>query len=462
LINTTNPVQPNIGVFAGVEKTGVETGGFDFWNYLLGLNSNNLPENLDTDSLKLDNLKAENLESDRKENKKDDLLWNPMFPQVFTPNTSENFLTQNVSASDIEVDEGSNTLENLSHQTAKPKTFDSIAQPLDQKPVQTKPTETTKSLIEASLNPSIKEEVDRESKISLPVDQQAVVKVEKQERGNVSNYSSQPVQKREIEYLPEVKEKLALSQVKKYFTEQKRVEGETTPVVAATTSQKQVETEPAITSQVARSSEEGFPKTVRTKESAPKNLLESSLSKNNSEQLPQIQSPVSTQIFDAPKMTTQVAKTEVPELMTKVQTLAQNGGGKMVVTLNPPHLGEVEISVTTKGKKVEIEMISENSTSKSILESHFSELKNSIQAQDMVVSKFEVSVTKDVDLGSMRSQDFANFQSSQNFDTRGSFSQSSGQQQSNRQQPFLAERHILQERADFKPAASVGRVDLKI
>jgi flagellar hook-length control protein FliK len=223
-----------------------------------------------------------------------------------------------------------------------------------------------------------------------------------------------------------------------------------------------VETEPAITSQVARSSEEGFPKTVRTKESAPKNLLESSLSNNNSEQLPQIQSPVSTQIFDAPKMTTQVAKTEVPELMTKVQTLAQNGGGKMVVTLNPPHLGEVEISVTTKGKKVEIEMISENSTSKSILESHFSELKNSIQAQDMVVSKFEVSVTKDVDLGSMRSQDFANFQSSQNFDTRGSFSQSSGQQQSNRQQPFLAERHILQERADFKPAASVGRVDLKI
>lgn len=87
---------------------------------------------------------------------------------------------------------------------------------------------------------------------------------------------------------------------------------------------------------------------------------------------------------------------DVPELFSQVDSLAQKGGGTMKVTLNPPELGQVEVEVSTKGRQVHVELKSESEMAKTVLESRLGELRNSIQSQDLVVSKLEVNLSSDM------------------------------------------------------------------
>lgn len=89
-----------------------------------------------------------------------------------------------------------------------------------------------------------------------------------------------------------------------------------------------------------------------------------------------------------------VRLTRPTDLLKTVQTLSHQGGGKMVVSLYPPDLGQVEVSVTTRGNRVEIKMTPENQAAKSIIESGLTDLKHAMQAQDLVVSKLEVNFAK--------------------------------------------------------------------
>lgn len=89
-----------------------------------------------------------------------------------------------------------------------------------------------------------------------------------------------------------------------------------------------------------------------------------------------------------------VQLTPPAELLKTVQTLSHHGGGKMVVSLYPPDLGHVEVSVTTRGNLVEIKMTPENQAAKSIIESGLADLKHAMQAQDLVVSRLEVNLAK--------------------------------------------------------------------
>jgi len=98
----------------------------------------------------------------------------------------------------------------------------------------------------------------------------------------------------------------------------------------------------------------------------------------------------------APNAKAEVVPTTVPEVFNKVESLVHHGGGKMTVSLNPPDLGQVEIHVKARGNKVEIEMKSESSHAKTLIESHMNDLKNSIESQDLVVSKMEVNVAHDL------------------------------------------------------------------
>ena len=68
----------------------------------------------------------------------------------------------------------------------------------------------------------------------------------------------------------------------------------------------------------------------------------------------------------------------------------------MVVSLFPPELGQVDVSVTTRGKRVEIEMATESVAAKSVIESGLSDLKQSMQAQDLFVSKLEVHTAREI------------------------------------------------------------------
>jgi len=93
----------------------------------------------------------------------------------------------------------------------------------------------------------------------------------------------------------------------------------------------------------------------------------------------------------------QVTRATLPELFEKVQSMVHHGNGKMTVALNPPDLGQVEIHVTTKGKNVEVSMKSDNDFAKSAIESSLNDLKASMEAQDLNLTKLEVQVHRDLD-----------------------------------------------------------------
>lgn len=108
----------------------------------------------------------------------------------------------------------------------------------------------------------------------------------------------------------------------------------------------------------------------------------------------------------------------LPEVFKKVESMVHNGGGKMTVQLTPPDLGRVEIQVIAKGKNVEIKMKSENEFAKVALESHMSDLRDSMQGQDLQLNKVEVMTTKDWDksqLGGMFSSFSGNQQQQSQF-----------------------------------------------
>jgi len=83
----------------------------------------------------------------------------------------------------------------------------------------------------------------------------------------------------------------------------------------------------------------------------------------------------------------------VPQLHARVQTLAQAGGGKMTVALSPPELGKVEVQVTTRGKRVELKMTSDSSLAKSVLESGLGELRKQLEGQNLQLAHTEVQVS---------------------------------------------------------------------
>lgn len=98
----------------------------------------------------------------------------------------------------------------------------------------------------------------------------------------------------------------------------------------------------------------------------------------------------------------------VPEVFQKVDSLVHEGGGKMTLSLTPPELGQVEIQVVTKGKNVEIKVKSESDFAKTAIENQLGDLQQSLQNQDLNLSKIEVQVTKELSPSFMENQ-FAGF-----------------------------------------------------
>lgn len=94
----------------------------------------------------------------------------------------------------------------------------------------------------------------------------------------------------------------------------------------------------------------------------------------------------------------------VPELFHKVESMVHQGGGKMTVMLTPPDLGQVEIHVSTKGKNVEVSVKSDNDFAKAAIESQVADLQQSLQNQDLNLSKIEVHVSREMDPSFLENQ----------------------------------------------------------
>jgi flagellar hook-length control protein FliK len=152
----------------------------------------------------------------------------------------------------------------------------------------------------------------------------------------------------------------------------------------------------------------------------------------------------------------------LPEVFQKVESMVHHGGGKMTVALNPKELGHMEIEVTTRGKNVEISVKSENDFAKSAIEGKISELRHSIQSQDLHLSKMEVHVSREgfkADLGG------SGFQGNPNRESQ-SFSRSSQGENPWRNQESIASSRLSSVQASSMGvramSAGNGRVDLRI
>jgi len=116
------------------------------------------------------------------------------------------------------------------------------------------------------------------------------------------------------------------------------------------------------------------------------------------------------------------APVSVPEVFQKVDSLVHNGGGKMTVSLTPPDLGQVEIQVVTKGKNVEIKVKSDNDFAKMAIEGQVADLQQSLQNQDLNLSKIEVQVTREMSPSFMENQFAGFFQNGNNpYQNSGAF-----------------------------------------
>jgi hypothetical protein len=80
-------------------------------------------------------------------------------------------------------------------------------------------------------------------------------------------------------------------------------------------------------------------------------------------------------------------------VFTHVEDLAQKGGGKMTLQLDPPEMGRLTIEVTTKGKQVEVAIRADNESTRSLLENGMGDLRLSLQSQDLQLTHTEVSRT---------------------------------------------------------------------
>jgi len=174
-----------------------------------------------------------------------------------------------------------------------------------------------------------------------------------------------------------------------------------------------------------------------------------------------------SKVADAPPA--QNAPMTMKEVVTSIGTLAQQGGGKMTVSLNPPNLGKIHVEVTAKGNRVEIEMTSDNDGARSLIEGGFQDLKTAIQSQDLVVSRMEVNVSRDMDrLFGDSHQMMQSHNSFSQEQSHGSFGQSSeGRSNAFSSDPNLMNRSDLSKVAPNVAAqryalANSGRVDIRI
>ena len=112
----------------------------------------------------------------------------------------------------------------------------------------------------------------------------------------------------------------------------------------------------------------------------------------------------------------------IPEMSSHVQTLAERGGGKITVSLNPPELGQVEIDVTAKGSNIEVSMRSDNELTKSMIESGMDDLKAALSSHDLVLTKSSVQVDRDMSFDDHQFSENFNSSSQENHQGNQEFS----------------------------------------
>ncbi len=162
--------------------------------------------------------------------------------------------------------------------------------------------------------------------------------------------------------------------------------------------------------------------------------------------VPSAESPEGT--VKTPKAT----EAKLAPIFTHIEELAQQGGGKMTLQLDPPEMGRLTIEVTTQGKHVEVAIHAEHESTRSLLESGMGELQTALLSQDLQLTHSEVRTSE----SSFSGLSFDRGQQQEG----GSFSQGGGNPFSGREEKAWA--HTLREESPVTRYRNVSRLDVRV
>ncbi|MHB8907983.1 MAG: flagellar hook-length control protein FliK [Syntrophales bacterium] len=80
------------------------------------------------------------------------------------------------------------------------------------------------------------------------------------------------------------------------------------------------------------------------------------------------------------------------EVIDTARPLAQQGGGRIRINLNPPSLGALEIDIRVRKEGVELFMVANNSDVQQTLCSHADQLRKALVEQGLNMDRFQVVV----------------------------------------------------------------------
>lgn len=87
----------------------------------------------------------------------------------------------------------------------------------------------------------------------------------------------------------------------------------------------------------------------------------------------------------------------IRNIIQNSQTLIERGGGQMKVQLRPEGLGQVELQVSVKDGKVDVQMLTDSQETKRLLETGFEDLKSGLAQHKLNVDNFKVDLSQKTD-----------------------------------------------------------------
>ena len=94
------------------------------------------------------------------------------------------------------------------------------------------------------------------------------------------------------------------------------------------------------------------------------------------------------------------------EIMRQVRVLAQNGGGRAQIQLNPPELGGLSLRLTVMHDRVQLSVVAERGAVAELIARHLPELRQALEAQGLKIDHLEVDVREREEPGGSRARDW--------------------------------------------------------
>lgn len=155
-------------------------------------------------------------------------------------------------------------------------------------------------------------------------------------------------------------------------------------------------------------------------------------------------------------------------LSSGISKLKGAGGGEMKIRLNPDHLGELVIRVTTQGNQVGLKVQATKNEAKRILEESVSSLKDSLMGQSLQLAKLDVTVsapqgTNDTTTNSNSSWNQNSQNAGMNDFGREAYAEQSSNRGSDSGPGMTTKRSSLSSTNDptSTPRAAAGRLDVR-